>query len=167
MTRAEFISAIQKSQCGNKQAFGRIYDEYFGKLYITALDIVKKEDLAYDVASEVMLKLLEFKRDVTQILDHNGYMFAMVRNEAKNLIKKRKHEISVDEIIYGETYPMSEMLWVEDIFRVLTDDERELFIVHIVWNMPLKDATNSLDITYKMVKERFKTVKTKIKSIYK
>lgn len=167
MIRDEFINIIQKSQGGDTKVFGQIYNEYFGKLYITALNIVEDEDFAYDIASDVILKLLEFRHDITQIHNHVGYMLTMVRNEAKNFIKKRKREISVAELWQPEPKLMSDMLWIEDIFSVLTEKERELFILHIVWDMTLSKAAKYLGITHDTAKSRYKTIRAKIKNVYK
>lgn len=167
MTRAEFIIIIQKSQRGDKKSFGQIYDEYFGKLFITAFQIVKNTDFAYDIASNVILKLLEFRHDVTQIQNHIGYMLTMVRNEAKNFLNKRKNEIGVSGIWDTNREEVLDMLWIEDIFLCLTKEERELFTLHIVWDMTLNSAAKHLGITCGAAKSRYKKLKTKIKSIYK
>ena len=83
MTRSEFIDIMIKSQNGDKNALGRIYEEYFGKLCVTAFNIVKNADAAYDIASNVILKLLEFEHDASEIHNHVGYLITMTRNEAK------------------------------------------------------------------------------------
>ena len=167
MTRAEFIFIIQKSQGGDKKAFGKIYDEYFGKLYITAFQIVKNTDSAYDIASNVILKLLEFRHDATQIQNHIGYMLTMVRNAAKNFLNKSKNEIVVSEVWETNRKEVSDMLWIEDVFAFLTKEERELFTLHIVWDMTLNSAAKLVGITYGAAKSRYKKLKTKIKSVYK
>lgn len=167
MTRSEFIFIMQKSQGGDKKAFGQVYDEYFGKLFITAFQIVKNADFAYDIASNVILKLLEFRHDATQIQNHIGYMLTMVRNEAKNFLNKRKNEIGVSEVWDTNRKEAPDMLWIEDIFSFLTNKERELFTLHIVWDMTLNSAAKRLGITYGAAKSRYKKLKTKIKSVYK
>ena len=167
MTGVEFIGIIQRTQGGDKKALGRIYDEYFGKLCLTALDIVKDKDLAYDIASDVVVKLLDFRYDAAQIKNHVGYLLTMVRNEAKNLLNKRSREICVAEPRETRLRELPDMLWAEDIFSVLSEKERELFILHIVWDMTLRRASELIGITYGAAKARYKIIKEKIRSVYK
>lgn len=166
MTRAEFIYIMTRSQNGDKNALGRIYEEYFGKLCVTAFNIVKNADTAYDIASNVILKLLEFKHDVSEIHNHVGYLITMTRNEAKNFLVKQNREISVSEIWDAKSKELPDMLWLEDIYAVLTNEERELFLFHNVWDMTLHKTANYLGITYGAVKARYAIIKKKIKAIY-
>lgn len=166
MTRSEFIDIMIKFQNGDKNALGRIYEEYFGKLCVTAFNIVKNADAAYDIASNVILKLLEFKHDVSEIHNHVGYLITMTRNEAKNFLVKQNREISVSEIWDTKSKELSDMLWLEDIYAVLTIDERELFLLHNVWDMTLHKTANYMGITYGAVKARYAVIRKKIKAIY-
>ena len=167
MTKEEFIEIITKCQTGDKKAIGVIYEEYFGRMCVTAFGVVSDMDAAYDIASNVILKLLEFRCGISDIENPVGYMFRMVHNEAVNYVAKKNREISVPEIWNVKSNNMPDMLWLEDILAVLTDKERELFILHIVWDMPLKRVAKQLGITYDAAKSRFKVIRAKIKNIYK
>lgn len=167
MTKEEFIEVITKCQSGDKNAIGSIYEEYFGKMCVTAFGIVKERDSAYDIASNVILKLLEMKYCVLKIDNPVGYMFRMVHNEAINYVVKRDHEVSVPEIPEVKNNGIPGMLWLEDILAVLTEKERELFILHIVWDMTLSKAAKYLGIKYDTVKSRYKIIRAKIKNVYK
>lgn len=167
MTKEEFVKIITKCQTGDKKAIGRIYDEYFGKMCATAFSVVRNADAAYDIASNVILKLLELRRGISDIENPVGYMFRMVHNEAVNYVAKKNREISVPEIWNVKSNNMPDMLWFDDILFVLTKKERELFILYIVWDMPLNKVAECLGITYGAAKLRYKNIKLKIKSIYK
>lgn len=67
MTRLEFLKIITASQRGDRQAFQALYEEYFGKLSKTAFRVVRNADAAYDIATDVILKLLDFKSDASNI----------------------------------------------------------------------------------------------------
>lgn len=166
MTNEEFIAIIIKCQAGDKSAIGRIYDEYFGKMCTTAFRIIKNADAAYDIASAVVLKLIESECGIAEARNPVGYMFQMVHNQAINYAAKNKREVSVQEVWDAKSKNVPDMLWLEDIFVILTDEERELFVLHIIWDMTLKHAAKRLGITYGTAKARYKIIRTKIKSIY-
>ena len=98
MTKAEFVRIIQQSQKGDRAEFERIYKEYFGKIQTTAYFVVKNFDLAYDIASEVILKLLILRKDPSEIENHTAYIIKMTKNLSYDFIAKRNHEFS-SEII--------------------------------------------------------------------
>ena len=167
MTRAEFIYILKRCQSGDKKALEKIYKKYYGKMCVFAFKKVKNTDAAYDIASNVILKLLEFKHNASEINNHIGYLITMVRNDAKNYLSKRKREICVSDIWDIKSAETSDMLWAEDIFRFLTDDERELFMLRFVWDMTLRKCAERLGITYGCVKAKYLCIKNKIKEIYK
>ena len=74
-------------------------------------------------------------------------MLTMVRNAAKNFLNKSKNEIVVSEVWETNRKEVSDMLWIEDIFGFLTKEERELFTLHIVWDMTLNNF-NRKEIIY-------------------
>lgn len=134
MTRLEFVKIITASQRGDRKAFFALYEEYFGMLSTTAFRIVRNADAAYDIAMEVILKLLDFKSDVSKIKNHIAYMITMTKNQAKDYLAKRSHEISVAQIWKPNDAELPDMLWLEDIFRILTEEEREIFLWHYIWD---------------------------------
>lgn len=166
MTTQSFIKIIQEAQSGNRKSFEDLYDEYFGKLCTTAYRLVQDADAAYDIATDVILKLLEYKRDVWLVRNHVAYMITMVKNQARDYIAKRSREINVAEIWYREEKASPDMLWLEDIFQVLTEEEREIFLLYYVWDLSLKKVAIQLKITYGAAKARKLKIKQKLKILY-
>lgn len=150
MTRLEFLKNIAASQRGNRKAFQALYEEYFGRLSKTAFMMVRNADAAHDIATDVIIKLLDFKSDVFRIENHITYMVTMVKNRAKDYLAKRSYEVSVAEICN---------------FRTLTEEEREIFLWHYIWNLPLRKVAAQLNITYGLAKARKSKVLKKLKNI--
>ena len=167
MTKDEFIFIITKCRAGDKSAIGRLYNEYFGKMCATAFRVIKNADAAYDIASAVILKLLETDCGINEAYNPIGYMFRMVRNQALNYVVKNNREVSMPEVWDVKSKNVPDMLWLEDILAVLTERERELFMLHIVWDMTLKNAAKCLGVTYYTAKSMYKVIRIKIKIVYK
>lgn len=166
MTGAEFIEIMKRVQTGDTRALGTIYQEYHAKLYFTAFDILHNREDAEDVASDVIVKLAEFKGDVGQISNHVGYLIAMARNCAINLIQKRKHEVTVAEVYETEKPGSENGMWREDLFRLLTKEEWDLFLRHTVWGFSLKDAAKEIGMHYTTAKRRYRSVKQKVRQYF-
>lgn len=166
MTRLEFVKIITASQRGDRKAFFALYEEYFGRLSTTAFRVVRDADAAYDIAMDVILKLIEFKSDVSKIKNHVAYMITMVKNQAKDYIAKRSREINVAQMWKPNDAELPDMLWLEDIFRTLTEEEREIFLWHYIWDLPLRKVAAQLNITYGIARARKSKILQKLKDIY-
>ena len=167
MTTGSFIKIIQEAQSGNRKSFQDLYDEYFGKLCTTAYRLVRDRDAAYDIASDVILKLLEYKRDIALVKNHIAYIVTMVKNQSRDYLAKRNRELSVAEIWHREEKASTDMLWLEDIFQVLTEEEKEIFILYYVWDFSLKKVALQMKITYGAVKAKKLKIKQKLKIVYR
>lgn len=167
MTRSEFVRIITASQRGDRKAFYTLYEEYFGRLSSTAFRVVRDADATYDIATDVILKLLEFRGDVSKIKNHVAYMITMVKNRAKDHIAKRSHEISVAQIWKPNDAELPDMLWFEDIIRILTEEEREIFLWHYIWDLPLREVATQLNMTYGAIRTRKLNILQKLKKLYK
>lgn len=167
MTRQEFIRTIQAAQRGDRRHFAALYDEYFGKLFATAFHIVRDRDAAYDIASDVVLKLMHFRGDASSIENHVGYMITMVRNRAKDYIGKKKREVPSGDIPLRNEAAASDMLWLDDILMILAEDEKDTFFLHYVWDLPLRKVAERINLTYGAVKARKVKISRKLKALYR
>ena len=166
LLRVEFIETMKKARLGDERARELLYTAYFGKIASTAFEIVHNEDDAYDIASDVFIKLFEYNGDVEAIKSPIGYLIVMAKNEALNYIKRKNREISVVEV-RGRTEDLPDMLWLIDIMQLLSKEERDIFELHILWDRSLKEISVQLGLTFGSVRSRYLKIKRKIRDYYK
>ena len=82
------------------------------------------------------------------------YMITMVKNQAKDYLAKRSYEINVAEIWKSNDMELPGMLWLDDIFKLLTEDEEEIFLWHYIWDLPLWKVAVQMNITYGAARAR-------------
>ena len=167
MDLLEFQNAIAKMQKQDLSALGKIYQEYFKKIYVLALYKVKHEQDAYDIAMTVMIKLSEYKGNAKEIKNHISLMITMTQN-AINDYFRRKGYIAA----YGneEVLPSSgfnDALWFTDIMNGLAEEEQSIFIDHVIWDMKLKTIAKARGKSYIAIRRAYSIVKNKIKELYK
>ena len=89
----------------------------------------------------------------------------MSANEAKNFLRRRKREVvsDISELPagYGMEMP-SEMLWLDDLMRLFTQEETDVFLLHVVWGIELKKVAIRLGISYSTAKMRKRAIRQKI-----
>ena len=57
-------------------------------------------------------------------------------------------------------------MWREDLFRLLTKEEWDLFLRHTVWGFSLKDAAKEIGMHYTTAKRRYRSVKQKVRQYF-
>lgn len=85
----------------DEKAFSEFFDHYHTRLINLALLFLPRYDLAEDVVSEVLLKLLQKKETLLEIRNFEGYLFKMVKNKSLNLLKSNAKDlgnIQIDDI---------------------------------------------------------------------
>lgn len=91
---------IQQFQAGDKAAIKKLYDDYSGALYNTALKIVNDSDMAQDVLQDAFMKIW---RSRTTYDAQKGriftWMMRIVHNTALDLLGRKdvRHEIQMDD----------------------------------------------------------------------
>ena len=87
MTNKEFCLCIEQLQNNDMSALSALYEEYFQKIKFYALSFTKDTQSAYDIAMNVMVKMVDFDGDPNQIKNHVAYLMAIAKNESLNFIK--------------------------------------------------------------------------------
>lgn len=167
MNTEEFKRLLEKLKQGDKRALEQLYTEYFGKIYTYALCKARNRDLAYDAAMNVIMKLIYYPGDIDAIRNPVGLMMTMTKNVINDDFRHSSFCTPVDQTdLYRGTGPF-ESLWLEDILQVLTEEERNLFLEHTIWERPLRDIAKQQNKPYITIRRMYHRVKEKIKSVYR
>ena len=166
MTNKEFCLCIERLQNNDLQALSVLYDEYFQKLKYYALSFVIDMSIAYDIAMNIMLRLVDYKGDPVCIKNHVAYLMTIAKNEALNFIKKNLRNIQTSSEFYNSAQVDENTLWLNDILEALTDEEREVFVSHCIWGVNLMDIAKQRHKSYPTIIRVYASIKNKIKDIY-
>lgn len=89
MTNEKFCRLLEKLMDNDMSALKAVYEEYFQMMRYTALGITKDDGDAYDVATNVILKLRNYPSDPRAVRNHVGLLISMTKHEALNLVRRR------------------------------------------------------------------------------
>ena len=167
MDLLEFQNAIAKMQKQDLSALGKIYQEYFKKIYVLALYKVKHEQDAYDIAMTVMIKLSEYKGNAKEIKNHIGLMITMTQNAINDYFRRKGYIAAYgnEEVLLSSGF--NDALWFTDIMNGLAEEEQSIFIDHAIWDMKLKTIAKARGKSYIAIRRAYSIVKNKIKELYK
>lgn len=87
---------------GSEYAFTQLFDHYRARIFSVALRFLKSRELAEEVVQEVFLKVWARRDEMVKVLNFEGYLFTMTRNEVFDRIKDIAKETTAKrEFAYG------------------------------------------------------------------
>lgn len=143
-------------KAGNTLAFEELFVRYETRLIGYAARYIGSADLAKDICQEVFIKLIS-KPPKSLICDSLGpWLFRVTRNLAIDKRRRRKFEISEEEIYspeaQSETNPMRTLARKDDVARVkelvneLSPELRDVVELRITGEVSFKQIAKILDI---------------------
>jgi RNA polymerase sigma-70 factor (family 1) len=79
---------------GSQYAFTQLFDHYRGQIFSVALKFLKSRALAEEVVQEVFLKVWMRREGMVNVLNFEGYLFTIARNQIFDGIKDMAKESS-------------------------------------------------------------------------
>lgn len=80
---------LEQIASGDRAAFGKLYEKYWGVAYSKAFKRLKSEDHAKDVVQEIFVNI--WLREKTPIANFSAYLNVSVRNQVLKSIAKNKN----------------------------------------------------------------------------
>jgi len=157
---------------GDENAFKKVYDAYYDKLYYYCLQFVKSEDLARELLQDIFAKLWEQRDKINPELSFNAYLYKMARNHTYDFLKKAardqrlkeemmlsviwRHNQEEDNLTYAEYDTI-----VKQSIHKLPTQRRLIFKLSRNDGMSHEEIAKSLGISKNTVKvQMFRALKT-------
>ena len=150
-----------------EKIFEEIYEKYYKLLYFCVGSYITQKE---DIEDIVMDTFLSFFNNLDSIdLDGNikNYLVRSAKNKAINL-QKKKREVLIENI---EEYSLdfdndSNGNDLMDIIRdSLNDDERELFLSHVIEDISLRKLSKMRDENINTTKSKYHRIRKKLYEI--
>ena len=84
---------LQEMAAGSEDAFCRLFDHYWNRVYASALVLTKSSQMAQDIAQEVFLQLWQNREKAADIQKLDGFLFI----SARNLIFKKMSRLKLED----------------------------------------------------------------------
>jgi len=129
---------------GKRSAFGEVYTLLHGPMTLFCLGIVHDEEVAKNISSESLLKLLE-QNPPEQIENVVNWLYTVCRNQCNSFWSTKKRRKEILEAIEGRfnTYSPAEGLWNlerEDYDKLLKNCLNDA--EHHIWKLHLQGYSN-------------------------
>ncbi|HOP56606.1 MAG TPA: RNA polymerase sigma factor [Bacillota bacterium] len=144
---------VRKYNAGDTEAFDQLYELTYRQVYFAVLPILNDRSLAEDIVQDTYMKLcacLSGYRERNLL----AYVITIARNLAKNEYNRRKREIRIESVEadysqvsladHLEIKAEKEEL-VKEILDSLDLDEKNVFLLHNLENLPHREIAVILD----------------------
>lgn len=171
----EELVEIVRSQ--DKEAYRELVERYQDRLFRYARYLVRDYDRAHDVVQESFVKAFVNLNSFRSDKKFSSWIYRIVHNEAINLIRKHKKEVSLED--GGEAFLMpaddnthadAEAAEMATFLREKLDDlpfeYREPLILFFLEDLPYEEIGDVLRLPVNTVGTRIRRGKTLLKSLY-
>lgn len=160
MTTEEFNENLKKIIKGDKDAWRALYEEYYAYIYFTAYTRLKNRQDAEDIATDVIISLCSASND-DYVRNPKSYLFVLTVNKVKNFYEKHYSRRSAQDIEYCRlTDPAAQnehsAIEISDLLEYLPQDEREIFVSHVLWDISFTEIAGREDSSLSTVKRKYK-----------
>ena len=170
---------IEQIQSGSNEAFEELYRLTSPKAYFVALQILKSEQDAEDILQETYIKVLEKIGEIDPSQSFMGWLYRVVSNKSKNLLKKRNvlafesyedetfEEIPDDGTEFSPEENLDQGETCREVMAAideLSDEKRVCIIMKYFGEMTVSEIAESLEVPESTVKNRLYSARKDLKT---
>jgi len=149
---------VEAARNGDAESFGTLYERYYAAMVWLAYSILLDRDLAEDAAQQSFVKACEKLADLQRADRFGPWLAAICRNEAHQLLRRRKCRLNrqATEPEYTEPHDAAER--DHDVVRAAIDQlapmYREIIVLHYFNGMNYPQIASTLGIAGHTVQGR-------------
>lgn len=155
---------------GDMNAFHELYESASGSVYGFALSITKNLHDAEDVLQETFLKVYSKATEYIPQGKPMAWIFTITRNLALSKLREHSKKSEYDEkhpetIDFSPVSNAEHRILVEKLFTFLSDDEKQILVLHAVSGMKHREIAAVLDISLNTVLSKYHRAIKRLKAI--
>lgn len=160
---------IIKVSFHDMSALMEIYNKTNKIIYGYALSLTKNKDDAEDILHDTFIKISEYSGRYKPMGKPLAWMFTITKNLCLNKIKEKykiMHSIEDynNSIDFSYVHNTDDKIVIESAFTILTDEERNIIILHAITGFKHKEISLLLDIPLSTVLSKYNRSLKKLKN---
>ena len=153
---------------GDNNAFSEFYELTIKGVYVFAYSYLKEKTLAEDIAHDAYVQI-KLKAHTYKVgTNAQAWFLQIVKNLCLDELRKKsrteKNVASEAEFQNASYSPFEQGSAMEYLLNKLTNEEREIVIMHIYWGYKHKEIAHQLDLPLGTVLWRYNVALKKLKS---
>lgn len=162
-------SLIEKISDGDMDSFRELYEIASKSVYGFALSILKNSHDAEDVLQETFLKVYSNASDYEPHGKPMAWILRITRNLSMTKLREKTkyseyNDTLGEEIDLSSIHDAEKRLLIETLFKILSDEEKQILVLHTVCGMKHREIANLMDIALNTVISKYHRAIRKLKS---
>lgn len=150
---------------GRPTALADIYDIAGRQMFVVAYNVLRDYQLAEDALQEGLLLIYKNASTLKDNKSALSWMLTIIRNAALDILRSRKNEVSMQDIILesdeacsrgsDSTYDMSTSVEIDEALERLDENDRQIVILKSVMGYSHKEISKVLGITLAACQKKY------------
>lgn len=153
---------VKRAQRGNKQAIGKLYDQYQPHIYRFVWSRVQHQQTAEDMTGEIFMRMV---KNLPHYQDSGNpfraWLYRIARNLLTDYFRQSAKQVSLDEVehIMENTESLEMVVQhsititsVTEALGQIDPEQREVVVMRFLVGLPIKEVAISLNKTVPAVK---------------
>ncbi|MCK9537475.1 MAG: sigma-70 family RNA polymerase sigma factor [Bacilli bacterium] len=158
---------VQKLKTGSEEAFDIIYNTHKDLVFFVIISILKDWQLSEEIMQDTFLRMYN---NIDKYYSHNfkAWLLTIARNLAINEYNKRKLSVEYNDNISNEICVENKNTYdlIKDLKMFLDDDEFEVVILYIVYNLKHREIAKAMNKPLGTVLWLYRKALRKLKNNY-
>ncbi len=161
---------MRKVMSGDIAAFEQLYNLTYKPVFSFLLSLTANQEDAKDLLQETFLRVL----GSAHLYKEQGNLMAWIMKIGRNLFlmeQRKRREIPVSEeelrteqLNFDAISDRETRILMEQLFRVLTEDEREIVVLHAIAGFRHKEIAEMMDIPLGTILSKYNRAMKKLKN---
>ena len=162
MNKQDLHIIFQDLQRGDSSKLNNLYNEYNRLTYGIAFSILKNKEDSEDIVQIVFLKIFQIDKSKLPTNNEASWLYSLTKNETLNYLRKKKQELSLDEIYYisEEDKELNKIIDNDSYNRLIAKLDKqgqEIISLKILSNMSFREISLLLNIPMGTVQWKYYT----------
>ncbi|MCR5704685.1 MAG: RNA polymerase sigma factor [Eubacterium sp.] len=153
-TKARVIideAIFQRIAAGDSEAMRKLYELSYKPIFALALSLTRNYEDAEDLLQETFIKISQGAHLYVSYGNPMAWMMKIARNLwiSKNRSEKNKDVLPFseleNEIPFEQITQVEDRMAIENLFRVLNEEERTLIVLHLVEGLKFRELSTVVD----------------------
>ena len=162
---------VKQAKNGDAAAFGKLYSNVAADLYRFAVFQTGSPDRAEDAVSEAVLLAFQKIRNLEKAEAYKSWMFTILLNCCRKQLREKKAQLCLvpteDVDVAAATVDLSENAALKNALARLEDEERELFLLSVLFGYNSKELAELMRTKPSTVRSKLFRTKGKLQALLK
>lgn len=163
MEKKQQIRLVKKAKQGDAKAFIELCENYQQVMYNSAYKILLNNHDVADCMQETEIKAWQKIRQLKNESSFNTWLFSIMLNLAKDIIKKREVSVEFEEQFAGTTAYHYDESDLTQALNYLSEIYRTPLVLHYYAGFKIKEIAEQLEVSENTVKTRLARGRAKLK----